>query len=47
MDKVYKDANFVIISTLTNYNTGLNCFNMRTVESVIVNVFSVNPELLW
>lgn len=42
--KAFSEAEYVIISTPTNYDSELNHFNTRTVEAVIANVLSINPE---
>lgn len=44
--KAFKDAEYVIISTPTNYDSELNYFNTRTVEAVIANVLSINPDAI-
>jgi UDPglucose 6-dehydrogenase len=39
-----KEADFVVISTPTNYDPDQNYFDTGTVENVIENVLSVNPD---
>ena len=42
--KAYKDAEFVIISTPTNYDAEKNYFDTRSIEVVIANVLSINSN---
>lgn len=43
-ESAYKSAEFVIISTPTNYDTKLNYFDTSSVENVVETIIRVNPK---
>ncbi|MDY6318830.1 MAG: nucleotide sugar dehydrogenase [Prevotella sp.] len=45
-EEAYKDADFVVVATPTNYDTKKNFFDTRHVEEVIELVMKVNPKAI-